>query len=495
MRIAVAGFYHETNAFGSVLVTPEVMKTATFEGEDMISSCKGTRAYHGGVIDEATAQNVELLPTVLYRLLPSGPVVREALEAAVKRTVDMICEYHAEAPLDGIALPMHGAGATKEYPDIEGTFLRAVRERMGNDIPIGVCLDLHGNITEDMVELADILIGVRCYPHIDEYETGREMMAMLCDLIRTGKKPAKALVTLPWLLAPAQGSTVAGPCKDIREYCLAKEAEDKDLIRASFFHGFPYADVSFAGVSVVTMANTQKAANRTARDIARYAWRRREDCDIPVYSAEQAVDKALAIGAGPVIINESSDNPGGGTPGDGTHLLRELLKRDVPAAFGFIYDAEVPTLAKKAGVGARISCLLGGKTDGLHGEPIQLTDAYVRSICDGVFIRRSPMAAGRKAYLGNTVCLVVGNVSIVVADGMRTQTFDDGPFRIAGVDWQSQRILALKSSHHFKAWWADKVAGIVPCESPGVHSADLTTVPLKNADTTRYPLGDPEWDG
>ena len=95
--------------------------------------------------------------------------------------------------------------------------------------------------------------------------------------------------------------------------------------------------------------------------------------------------------------------------------------------------------------------------------------------------------------LGMTVCLVVGNVSIVVGN-RRTQTFDDGPFRIAGIDWQSQRILALKSSLHFRAWWSDKVRGIVPCDSPGIHSADLTTLPIKNADMSYYPLGDPSWE-
>lgn len=495
MRIAVAGFYHETNAFGSVLVDYDLLHANMYEGQKLLDFCQGTRTYLGGVIDEAAEQKVELLPTVLYRLLPSGPVQEEVMTEALNKIVDMICDLHEKTPLDGIALPMHGAGAAPGYPDIEGSILRALRERLGSEIPIGVCLDLHANVTRDMLELSDILIGVRSYPHIDEYETAREMVTMLCDLIRTGKKPAKALVTLPWLLATALGSTVTGPCADIREYCLAKEAEEEGLLRASVCHGFPYSDVPFAGVSVVTMAKTQEAADRTAREIARYAWSRRNDFDVRIYSAEGSVDAALAYGEGPVIINEASDNPGGGTPGDGTHLLRELLKRDVSAAFGFIFDKEVPTLAKQAGVGATISCLLGGKTDNLHGEPIELKDAYVRCISDGVFVRRPPMGAGRKVCLGTTVCLEVGNVSIVVADGMRTQTFDDGPFRIAGVDWQRKRILALKSSHHFKAWWSDKVRAIVPCESPGVHSADLRTLPLRNADLTKYPLGDPSWEG
>ena len=493
MRIAVAGFYHETNWFGSVLVTPEVLAGRKIEGNRLIAVSTGVRTYQGGIVDEAAVQGVELVPLVLYSLLPSGRITKESLELARDNIVALLCEAHAQQPLDAIAMPMHGAGAAEEYPDVEGELLRAVREKLGREIPIGVCLDLHGNITEEMVAQADVLIGVRGYPHVDEYETGREMLRLLCDVVRTGCRPAMRLVKLPWLLAPAYGLTTAGAGSDVREFCLAEESRNPDLLRATFFHGFPYADVPCAGVSVVAVAKTQEVADSSALKIANYAWDHREDFSAPVYSAAEAVDVALSYGEGPIIINESSDNPGGGTPGDGTYLLRELLRRNVPSAFGFIYDPEVAKQAADAGVGAHISCRLGGKTDKIHGEPIEIADAYVRSISDGEFIRRPPMGGGVRTRLGLTACLVVGNVSIVVA-GNRSQTFDDGPFRIAGIDWQSQRILALKSSLHFRAWWSDKVRGIVPCNSPGIHSADLTTIPMKNADTSYYPLGDPAWE-
>ena len=493
MRIAISKFYHETNWFGNVLVTPEVLTRRTSEGSGMTQSATGVRTYIGGIIDEAAAQGVDLIPTVGYSMLPSGHITKEALEYARDDIVARLCNAHAEQPFDAIALALHGAAAAEGYPDVEGEILRAIREKLGNDIPIGVCLDLHGNITEDMVNLSDVLVGVRCYPHSDEYETGREMLSILCDVVRSGVRPSMRLVKLPWLLVSAQGLTMSGPGSDVRAFCLAEEEQNPELLRATFFHGFPYADVPCASVSVVTVAKSREAADSSAMKIARYAWSRRKDFTAPIYSAAEAVDLALSYGEGPVIINESSDNPGGGTPGDGTHLLRELLRRNVPAAFGFIYDPEVAKQAAEAGVGSHISCHLGGKTDMNHGEPIEITDAYVRCISDGQFIRRPPMGGGTRGRLGTTVCLVVGNVSIVVG-GTRTQTFDDGPFRIAGIDWQSQQILALKSSLHFRAWWSDKVKGIVPCNTPGIHSADLKTVPLRNADKTYYPLGDPFWE-
>lgn len=168
-------------------------------------------------------------------------------------------------------------------------------------------------------------------------------------------------------------------------------------------------------------------------------------------------------------------------------------KRNVPSAFTNIYDPEVAAQAAGAGVGATITCLLGGKTDNLHGEPIHLENAYVKCISDGRVIRKSDMGKGAVTNYGVTVCLEAGNVSIVVVSDVRTQTFDDGPFRMAGVEWEDKRIIALKSAQHFKAYWQDKVKGIVPCESPGVLSADLTTFDFKYTNTEQYPFKDVQW--
>ena len=211
------------------------------------------------------------------------------------------------------------------------------------------------------------------------------------------------------------------------------------LLQASFFHGFPYADIDIVSASVLTVAETQEAADRNAQAIAQYAWDHRADFGGPLLSAQEAVDEALKFPEGPVLIHESSDNPGGGAPGDSTHLLGELLRRDIPSAFGYIYDPEVAQQAASAGVGATISCRLGAKTDKLHGEPLELTDAYVKSVTDGDFILKSPMGKGALKRMGLTAHLVVGNVHIVVC-GKRTQTMDDAPFYMAGLDWRNMPL-------------------------------------------------------
>ena len=494
MRIAFATFSQETNGFCNVLVDLETMRKFTVKGEDMRRASDGAHTYLGGVYDEARERGVEIVFTRSTSLKPSGPCHEDAAEECLNEILGCLCREYEKEPYDGIILFMHGACATPNHPDVEGEILRMIREKLGYEIPIGMVLDLHGNITQEMADLSDVLIGCKCYPHIDEYEQGRRILALLEEKIRLGYKTYHRLVKLPWLMVPAQGLTEGdGPAGDVKRLTEQREREDPDLLQLSFFQGFPYSDVPASSVSFIAVAKTREAADRNALEVARYAWDRREDFKIPLYSAEEAVALALQAPNKPALVHESADNPGGGTAGDGTDLLRELLRVNVPAAFGFIFDPEVAELAKQAGVGNRITCLLGGKTDKLHGEPIALKDAYVRCVSDGRFIRKSTMGLGGKNSLGTTVCLEVGNVQIVVGS-FRTQTFDEGPFVTAGVDWELMDIVALKSAQHFKGWWADKVETIIPCESHGVMTANIRLLDFTKADTNYYPLGDATWE-
>jgi len=493
MRIAIGSFCHETNSFGNTLVTREQLRRCTWERAGLEKSYRGSHTYLGGFYDEAQALGVEIVSAAASSMKPSGPCVREAFEEARDRLIALMVEEYESQPFDGIALFMHGACAALGHPDVEREILELLRERLGNKLPIGVVMDLHGNLSYEMVALCDIAMGCKNYPHTDEYEQGRNMFRLLVDKIEKGYDTYCSLVKLPWHMVPAQGVTTSGPARDVQQLCIQHEREDPQLLQASFFQGFPYADVPICSVSFLTVAKTRQCADRHAKELACYAWNRRADFAVPLYSAQEAV--ALAMRAPkPALIHESSDNPGGGTPGDGTHLLRELLRVNVPSAFGFIFDPEVAELAKKAGVGSYISCKLGGKTDSFHGEPIVLTDAYVKSVSDGSFIRKNPMGFGGKNSLGTTACLVAGNVQIVVAS-FRTQTFDEGPFTAGCVDWEVLDLIALKSAQHFKGWWQDKVQTIIPCESPGLQTANLTLLDFNHADTTYYPLGNPTWEG
>lgn len=496
MRIGIGGLHHETNSFSNIPITRELLDSRSYAGQKLIDDYTGVRNYIGGFISKAQQLGIELAPAVMSYCTPSGHITQDTLEYHRERLVEMLWQAHQEKPLDAVALNLHGAGVADGYPDADGALLRAVRERFGPELPVGVVMDLHANVADHMLELADIVIGVKCYPHVDEYEAGQIMFEQLVDITKNGYRPAMRLVRLPWLIAPAEGVTTSGPAHDVQQLCYQLEAEERGLMQASFFQGFPYADVEECAVTVVTVAKDQQTADSAALRIAEYAWNRRRDFAVPAYSAQQAMDIAQQQDhtKGPVVINESSDNTGGGGPGDGTHLLREMLRRDLPGtAMGYIYDPEVAQLAATAGVGAKLSCQLGGKMDNLHGEPVEIRDAYVKSICDGIYVNQSPMGKGRVVDMGLTACLVVGNVSIVVGS-KRVQPFDDGALRVAGLRWDLLQYVGIKSSQHFKGWWAERAGGIVPCDSPGIHCADMKTFDFENTNTSYYPLQDAVWE-
>ncbi len=496
MRIGIGGLHHETNSFSNIPITHKVLSDRTYIGQDIIKAMRGVRNYVGGFIAAAEELGVELAPSAMGYCTPSGHITKDAMEYHRDLIVEGLWKAHREKPLDAIALNLHGAGVADDYHDADGEILRAVRERFGPDMPIGTAQDLHANIDDPLVAMADTVVGVKGYPHVDMYETGIIVMKQLVEMVQTGKRPAIGLVRLPWLIAPAEGVTTSGPAHDVQQLCYRKEEEVEKLMAATFFQGFPYADVEECAVTVVTVARDQETADAVAHDIAAYAWSRRRDFAVPANSAEKAFDLALQLdnSKAPIVINESSDNTGGGGPGDGTHLLREMVKRDLPgSAYGYIYDPEVVQQAVAAGVGAKIDCMLGAKMDKLHGEPLELKDAYVKLISDGRWINQSPMGGGGLSNIGLAVCLEVGNVSIIVGSN-RIQPMDDGMLRIAGLRWDLLKFVGLKSSQHFKGWWLERAGGIVPCDSPGIHCADLRVFDFENTHTDYFPLGDPDWE-
>lgn len=495
MRIGIGGIRHETNSFSNVATTVAQFQNLYYDfGSDLITkNAGGVRTPLGGFIDEAAVHNIELAPSFYANATPSGHITPETLDTLTNNLVNTLWEQHEIAPLDAIALSLHGAGVADNCNDIESHILLALRERFGWDLPIGVTLDLHANVTDEMVKYSTILMGVKCYPHVDEYENARILLNLLHEHVANALPVHQNIVHLPWLLAPGGGVTISGPAHDVQQLTIKMEEADGDLLQATFFHGFPYADIPQAGVSVVTVAKTEQAAHEAANTIAQYAWEHREEFTPVSHSPAQAFDMALALEGGPIVINESSDNPGGGAPGDGTHLLREMIARNLPGtAFGSFWDPAVVQQAIAAGIGSKISCSLGAKADNLHGEPILLDDAYVKTITDGQYICKSPMGAGKLVNIGPTVLLQTGNVKIVVSTH-RLQTFDCNPFEAVGINYQEMHILGLKSSQHFRAWWQDR-AKIVPCDPPGIHCSDLSVFRFENANTTYYPLQDAEWN-
>jgi microcystin degradation protein MlrC len=339
-----------------------------------------------------------------------------------------------------------------------------------------------------MLDSADGLFGTNFYPHTDSFERGGEALEFLVRLLDGEIRPAMHLTTLPMMIPTC--STDLEPGQRLNGLCWEWEGRP-GLLDVTIFHGFPYTDVPAVGMSVLTIADGDAALAREAgAAVARAIWEAREEYRPTSLTPQEAIAAALLVDRGPVVINDTSDNPGGGSPGDSTHLLRAILDAGLDGVcYAFIYDPQTAALAHDAGIGATIRVRLGGKTDDMHGAPIE-AEAYVKTLTDGRFRLTTPMGRGMAVDLGPSARLVIGGVDIIVASE-RNQVLDDEVFLLHGINVRSRRIVALKSSAHFRAGFRDLAAAIITADALGA-----TTLHLEHFDHRRirrpiWPL-DPE---
>ncbi|MFZ5823073.1 MAG: M81 family metallopeptidase [Bacillota bacterium] len=482
-RIAVGEWAHETNTFCPAPTTAEPFRQFMWlKGEQVAAVHGGNRTYVGGMLDKAAELGVTAVPALVTMAYPSGTITREAYDEILG---EMLSSIRAALPIDGVCLSLHGAGVAEGVDDLEGAVLAAVRELVGPSVPIAVALDLHGNITEEMVRQADGLFGVNFYPHTDSYERGAEAMAFLNRVLRREIRPVMHLERLPMIIPTS--TTDLDPAKRLNELTWAWEKQP-GVLDCTVFHGFPYTDVPPVGMSVLAIADGDAAlARKAAQAVAKAVWEAREQFTPQRLSPAEAIAAAGAVEGGPVVINDTADNPGGGSPGDGTHLLRAMIEADLQdACFGFVYDAEVAAQAHEAGVGATIAVRLGGKTDTLHGAPVEAT-AYVKALTDGRFRLTTPMWRGMQLDLGPCARLQIGGVDVIVTS-QRQQTLDDEVFLLHGIDVRRYKIVGLKSSSHFRAGFNHLARAIIPADSPGATTLQVQVFPYQRIRRPIWPL-------
>ncbi len=475
MRIAVGGIEHETNTYATESMGVTGIDHFTISRGEQIFRHLGTRTMLGGFLQAGADADHELVPTLWAWAGPSGIVDRTSYETLRD---DLVERLRSAGRVDAVALTMHGAGVVDEIDDLEGDLAAAVRDVVGDDVPLVVPLDLHGNITTEMGERIDLMLGVHEYPHTDSFERGVECIEALSKLVAREWRPTTFVQHVPIMLPPS--TTDAGfPAGAFRDRCLGAEVED-EVLDVTFFHGFPFTDVPATGCSIVVTTNDDAVeAERLAGELAAELWASRRDFlieSVPPSTAVDVADRIATERGGPVVINDTADNPGGGTPGDGTHLLRALIDAAPDdACFGFIVDPVVAEQARVAGAGATIDVALGGRHGDLHGDPI-VASAYVKTLSDGRFVHTNPMIAGVPTDLGSSCRLQLGAEGglDVIVTSTRHQTFDQEVFLLHGIDVRSKRIVGLKGSQHFRAGFRDLATEIVTADSPGLTTLDVT---------------------
>ena len=498
MRLVIAQMKHETNTFSPV-PTPLARfahgRALPPEGREVYEAFKGTGTALGAFIDLADTAGAEAVYPVAGNAAPSAPVENEAYEAMAGRIVDAVARG-----CDAVLLDLHGAMVTRGFDDGEGELLARIR-RVAPEVPVGVALDMHTNLFPAMGRLATVIAGYQSYPHVDMYETGLRAGKPILSLLQKTSNPRLAFGHRPMLPHVMRQSSLDSPNKEIqaraREMERAGEAgkEHARVLCASFFVGFPHADIPYAGSSAVVVTDGDAARARALCDeLLDMAWRSREQFVYRVEPLEQSLLRAKELRAGPVMLLDHYDNCASGGTMDTMAVLGAILDAGLEDVAAFaICDPQAVEQIKRAGLGARVTLPLGGKTDmpalGLKGRPRTVT-ANVRRISNGIYRNEGPMARGELGDMGAAALLDTGKVEIAVIS-RHVEPFDIAPFRALGIEPANKRYVMLKSRVHWRAGLGPMAKAVVECAGEGVCTSEYSQLKFRRVRRPVYPL-DPE---
>jgi len=488
MRIFTASLATETNTFA-----PLPTSLASFE-----ETCLYPAGEHpdrptlfSAPLWVAREQAAERGWTVLEGLtafaMPGGITTRAAWDTLREQ---LLADLRAAMPVDIVLLGLHGAMVADGCDDCEGELLRQVRAIVGPRTVVGAELDPHHHLTQAMLDHADLLVSFKQYPHTDSVERARELAALCAATAERRIRPTVGVADCGMITVL---HTTREPGRGLIERIQALEGRD-GVLSISITHGFPWGDVPDMGtkVFVYTDGNAAQAA-ALARQLADELVAMREALQPGELGIDAAIDAALALQAtplapgeraGPVVIADGADNPGGGAPGDSTWLLRRLIERGVRgAAVGPLWDPIAVRTAVAAGVGARLPMRLGGKVCALSGQPL---DADCRVLALAPDLRMS-VFGNSQASLGEAA-LVEADGVLVSLISVRNQAMGLEVFTGLGLDPAGLQVVVVKSSQHFHAAYAPIARKVLYSAAPGVVSADLRQLPYRKASRALWPM-------
>ncbi len=487
MRIATGSIAHESSSFTPITTPYESFAESTRGGvrlgAEIIEHCRGKNMDCGGYIDGAEKHGFELVPLLWTTTEPSYSIEASAY-ARLKD--EFLKRLRAAMPVDGGLFDLHGSMTIQGIEDGEGDLLASIRDIMGPDRPIFVTLDCHCNITPEMAELADVLIPCDEFPHNDLRERGREAADLIVRTLNGEIRPTMHWRQLPMLWIAGQ-FTGMEPMDGIMARAHAIEAKP-GVLTASISTGYAWADIHHVGASVMVVTDGDPAlAAREAEALGDWIYAQREAFDAHLLSFEEAVRRAREADRWPAIINDPQDNPGAGTPGDSTGILRSFLDADLQDAVIFnIWDPEVAALATEAGEGAEITVDLGGKSSPAQGEPVRLT-ATVEKLWDARYTITGPMHTGGEGDYGPTALLRSGGVRVAVAT-KRGQVFDLDFPRGLGIEPAEMKWIGIKSIHHYYAAFGPIAGSIQRTEFPSCQPHDPRELPYTRIRRPIWPL-------
>jgi len=487
-RVLIAGFMHETNTFSGLPTSLESFRARDLcYGDDVKKVFRGTKTEIAAFLDAAEAFEWQAVTPVFANATPSGKVEEEVFRHLADT---IIAALKDDGPFDALLLALHGAMVCSHVDDGEGALLEEVRAVIGREIPIAVTLDLHANVTDRMAALADVVVIYRTYPHVDQYEIGREAAELVRRTLAGEIQPATRVARGTMLDGADHGRTTRpGPMTELLARADRLKCEPA-VLSTSVAAGFPWADIEEAGPSAVIVSDgPAPQASEWAGSLVDAIWESRRNLTIETVSVEAAMARAVAhgVGNGPLVLADFADNPGGGGYGDATKLLRGMIDAGLDnAAFATVYDPVTVRTCIEQGLGAHVVVAIGGRIDPRYGEPVPVT-GHVVAVTDGKFRLKGPMMAGFPIDMGPTVVLRVGGVDIIITSG-RFQVYDLMVFEHARVDPAAKSVVAVKSAHHFRAAYGPIASDVILVDAGGLTSRNYRDLPYEKVRRPVYPL-------
>ncbi len=479
--VLIAECKQEVASFNPVLSHYEDFRIAY--GEEILSRHRGVRSEVAGAVSVfAGRPGLRLVPVYSARSMTSGGILAAADFDRIAG--EFLGAIRTAPPVDAVYFSLHGAMAAQAEDDPEGFLLAETRKILGERIPIVASLDLHGVLTDRMLQHADAVVMFHTYPHVDFYETGERAARLLLRLLAREVEPVTAAVTIPALVRGDELITASGLLGSVIRTAQAVEQGPGGLV-AGMFIGNPFTDLpGLCSRSLVTTDGEEAQAAQEAVRLAEDFWRVRDRLQASLTSLDEAVRIATTT-AGTVILTDAADATSSGAPGDSNAILRALLAHGYQGrALIPLVDPPAVRAAFAAGVGQSVRTQVGGAFDTRFSPlPIQ---AQVQMLSDGRFRSESH---GDEWNAGDTAVLRVGDITLVVTS-RAVSLYDRSLFLAHGQDPRQFDAVVVKSPHcqerFYKAW----AARVINVDAPGATSANLKCLGHTRCPRPMFPLDD-----
>jgi microcystin degradation protein MlrC len=439
----------------------------------------------GGMLGVLGERNAITVPLVYASTCPGGLVEAQTYADLKGEIVDRL---KASLPVDGVLLPLHGAAAVEDIDDLEGDLIMAVREVVGANVPIVATLDLHANVTPEMVHHADALVAWETYPHRDSFSTGERGAKLLLDTLDGKCKPKMAMGKVPVITSAIHGSTEGDdPFADMMRFAKSHEGR-KGVLSTSVFLLHPFLDQEGMGSGCVVVTDDDlEGAVSLSRSVAEMYWARRFDLEPEIVAPDEAIALGKSIDGGPVLLIEASDCCGGGAAGDSVWTIRSLVENasDIPT-LAMVVDPEAAAACHQAGLGASVTVRLGHRMDTRWGDPLEVSGEVTR-LSDGRFVYTGGIWDGVAGEMGASAVFKAGEVQILISS-QPTYDWVDEQYRSMEMDAREAKFVVAKNPMNYRMAYGNYAKGVFVLDTPGPTPPTMRHVEFKKVKRPYFPL-------